>query len=42
VEGPRWTPLGPDRPSYVPDLCVLERRAVHRPAELGASLPHRC
>ena len=34
VEGPRWTPLGPDRSSYVPDLCVLERRALPRPAAL--------
>ena len=39
VEGPRWTPLGQDRSSYVPDLCVLERRALHRPAGLGSLTP---
>jgi Uma2 family endonuclease len=39
VEGPRWTPLGPDRSSYVPDLCVLERRALHRPPGLGSLTP---
>jgi Uma2 family endonuclease len=39
VEGPRWTPLGPDRPSYVPDLCILERRALPRPASLWSLAP---
>ncbi len=28
VEGPRWTPLGGDHPSYVPDLTMFERRAL--------------
>ncbi len=27
-EGPRWAPLGGDKPSYVPDLTVVEARAV--------------
>jgi hypothetical protein len=40
VEGPRWTPRGPDRSSYVPDLSVLERQALQRPAGIAASLPH--
>jgi Uma2 family endonuclease len=39
VEGPRWNPLGPDRSSYVPDLCVLERRALHRPSGLWSLTP---
>jgi Uma2 family endonuclease len=39
VEGPRWTPLGPDRSSYVPDLCVLERRALRRAAGVGSLDP---
>jgi Uma2 family endonuclease len=39
VEGPRWTPLGPDRSSYVPDLCVVERRALHRPSGLWTLTP---
>ena len=30
VEGPRWTPIGDDHPSYVPDLTVIERRALRR------------
>jgi Uma2 family endonuclease len=29
-EGPRWTPIGVDHPSYVPDLTVVERRALRR------------
>ena len=32
LEGPRWTPRGAIGPSYVPDLCILERRALPRPA----------
>jgi Uma2 family endonuclease len=39
IEGPRWTPFGPDRPSYVPDLSVLERQALQRPAGLGSLTP---
>jgi Uma2 family endonuclease len=39
VEGPRWSPLGPDRSSYVPDLCVLERRALRRSAGLWSLTP---
>ena len=31
TEGPRWTPIGEDHPSYVPDLTVIERRALRRP-----------
>jgi Uma2 family endonuclease len=30
AEGPRWTPVGGDRPSYVPDLSVIDRRALRR------------
>jgi Uma2 family endonuclease len=31
TEGPRWTPIGGDHPSYVPDLTVIDRRALRRP-----------
>ena len=30
TEGPRWTPIGDDHPSYVPDLAVIGRRALRR------------
>ena len=31
VEGLRWSPTGGDRPSYIPDVSVLDRRAIARP-----------
>ncbi len=31
MEGPRWNPLGTERPSYVPDLCVVDAVALKRP-----------
>jgi Uma2 family endonuclease len=30
-QGPRWAPLGGDRPSYVPDVSVVQVRALQRP-----------
>jgi Uma2 family endonuclease len=39
LEGPRWTPRGSVGPSYVPDLCILERRALPRPAATFALDP---
>jgi Uma2 family endonuclease len=30
LEGLRWTPTGSDRPSYIPDMSVLDRRALSR------------
>jgi Uma2 family endonuclease len=30
TEGPRWTPIGDDHPSYVPDITVIDRRALRR------------
>jgi Uma2 family endonuclease len=30
LEGLRWTPTGSDRPSYIPDISVLDRRALSR------------
>jgi Uma2 family endonuclease len=34
IEGPRWTPRQSQGTSYVPDLCVIERRALPRPVGL--------
>src|SRR5215211_2653812 len=30
TEGPRWNPTGAERPSYVPDVSVVDRRALRR------------
>jgi Uma2 family endonuclease len=32
MEGLRWSPTGRLQPSYIPDVSVLDRRSVARPA----------